>query len=250
VVVISIVHNEEDLIVPLLEHYFALRVDAVWLLDNDCTDATLDRARNFSAVTVTSLDTDGQLDDLLRRDAFERCRAACAGRFDWVVLVDADEFLVPREGEFKATLARYPDRDVLGSEGYDVVQGPGEAAFNPSAAPLAQRRWGIPNSAYGKPVVLRPGAAVRLAVGHHYLEGLPPYPRACPFLLFHLAGFDEAIFLKRRRQMVSRQGARNAARGFGLQYRGVTEDDLRRQWSELRGNPSVRRLPSPWGPNC
>jgi glycosyltransferase involved in cell wall biosynthesis/predicted Zn-dependent protease len=243
VAVICGVHNEEDLIVPFLEHYFGLGADAVWLLNNDSTDRTLERARRYPGVTVTDLDSDGQLDDLLRRDALERARAACIGRYDFVILVDADEFVVPKRGGLKDTLARHRDQPALGTEGYDVIQRPGEPAYDPAAPLLGQRRWGVPNPTYGKPVVLRPDSPVRLAVGQHFLEGPRPYPPVCPFYLLHFAGFDEGLFLKRRRQMTARQGDRNIRAGYSVQHTSQTEDDLRRRWRELQAHPRQTLLP-------
>ncbi len=236
--VVSMVHNEEDLIAPFLDHYFGLAADAIWLLENECTDKTLQHARRYPGVTVTPLASGREQDCALQRDALERSRAACAGRYDWVLLVDADEFLVPRSGSLKD----------LGSEGYDVVHHPGEPPFDPSAPPLCQRRWGIPNPIYGKPVVMRPTAPVRLGVGLHHLEGPVQYPPLRPFFLLHLAAFDEAIFLKRRRQMTARQGARNIARGYSVQHIGQTEGDLRRRWGEFQTNPALRLLPSRGAP--
>ena len=242
--VVSTIHNEEDLIAPFLEHYFGMGVGAVVLLANDCTDRTLERTARYSGVEVEPLDSGGELDCALRRDALDARRRALAGRFDWVLLVDADEFLVPKEGGLQETLLRHDGRDVLGSEGWDVVQGPDEPPFDPSAALLPQRRWGLPNRAYDKPAVLRPGADRRPAVGLHYLEGPEPHPAEAPFYLMHLAHFDEGVFLKRRRQMTARQGLRNIQRGYSAEHTAQTEADIRRRWRALRQGPRLAPLPA------
>jgi hypothetical protein len=245
VAVATIAHNEEDLIAPFLEHYFAMGADTAFLVDNDCTDRTLERARRFPAVVVSGLDSDGQLDDVLRAGAFQRLREGCAGRFDFVILLDTDEFLVPKGGRgLKEALARHDGQEVLGAEGYDVVQGPGEAPYDHSRPLLAQRRWGVPNPGYNKPVVLRPEGPARLSPGQHYLLGPRPYPPVCPFYLLHVAGFDEAVFLRRRLQMVARQGALNIMRGYGRQYARPTEADLRARWRALREDPRLGPLPT------
>jgi hypothetical protein len=97
---------------------------------------------------------------------------------------------------------------------------------------------------YGKPVVLRPTAQVRLDVGLHRLQGPQPYPPLCPFLLLHLAAFDEQLFLKRRRQMTARQGGRNVAGGYSVQHTRQSEEDLHRRWREFQNNPLARLLPN------
>jgi|SRR5579884_3157019 len=243
VAVISTVHNEEDLIVAFLEHYFGLGVDLVWLLANDCTDRTLELARRHPNIVVSDLDSGGRLDCAVRRDALERCRAACAGRYDWVLPVDADEFVVPKDGGLKGTLRRHAGQAVLGTEGFDVVQGAGEPAFDPALPPLAQRRFGLASVDYSKPVVLRPEARVRLGVGLHCLEGPMPRPAVCPFHLFHLAAFDEGLFLKRRRRMTARQGEANVRHGYSVQHTNQSEDDLRRRWRALQDDPRLQALP-------
>jgi GT2 family glycosyltransferase len=247
VAVITIAHNEEDFIVPFLEHYFGLGVDTVFLVNNECTDQTVSRARRYANVIVTDLDSDGQLDDELRTATFERCRAACAGQYDFVIVVDADEFLVPKEGGLKACLGRHRTEPVLGSEGYEVIQRPDEPPYDPAVPLLSQRRWGFVSSSYNKPAVLRPDSEARLLVGQHCLLGPQPYPAVSPFYLLHLAAFDEAVFFKRRRQMVARQGARNIERGYGAHYTSPTEADLRRRWQALQGHPQQQRLPTTGG---
>jgi predicted O-linked N-acetylglucosamine transferase (SPINDLY family)/GT2 family glycosyltransferase len=245
VAVVTIAHNEEDLIVPFLEHYFGLGADAAFLVDNDCTDRTLPRAGRFAGVVVSGLDSHGQLDDALRAAAFQRLREGCAGRFDFVILVDTDEFLVPKGGlGLKEALARHAGQEALGTEGYDVVQGPGEAPYDPSRPLLPQRSWGVPKPGYNKPAVLRPEGPSRLSPGQHYLLGPRPYPPVCPFYLLHLVAFDEAVFLRRRLQMVARQGALNILRGYSHEYTHPTEAELRARWQALRDDPRLGPLPA------
>ena len=124
--VVCIAHDEEELIGPFLDHYFGQGADAVFIVDNDCTDSTVEIARRRPNVTVERLES-GELDEELRTATFQRLREACAGKFDWVLLVDCDEFLVPKEaGTLKEELARHAEAGVLGAEGWDVAQRPGE----------------------------------------------------------------------------------------------------------------------------
>jgi glycosyltransferase involved in cell wall biosynthesis/Flp pilus assembly protein TadD len=244
VAVISTIHNEEDLILPFLEHYFGLGADAVLLLDNDCTDRTLEMASHFANVTTTRLNTNGVLDCELRRDALEGCRAECAGRFDFVILADADEFLVPKEEGLKETLARHSNESALGTEGYEVIQRPDDHPYDPALPVLRQRRWGVPNPLYNKPIVLRPSCPARLAVGLHVLEGPNPYPPISPFYLFHLASFDERLFLKRRLKMTARQGNRNIEQSYSVQHTDQTEPHLRKRFQAMQNDQRATLLPT------
>jgi hypothetical protein len=249
VAVIVTVHNEEDLILAFLEHYTGLGVDAFLVLNNESTDRTMELAGRFAQVSVVETASAGQLDDLVRYVMIQRQRAACIGRFDYVLLVDADEFIVPKEGGLKETLARLRDQGVLGCEGFDVVQGPGEGPYDPARPLLGQRGWGVPNRMYDKPVVLRPEAPAHLVAGLHRLAGPIRYPPVTPFWLLHFAAFDEGLYFKRRRKMVARQGERNRRLGYAREYTDCTEADLRRRWEALQNHPQRRPLPTRAAPS-
>ncbi len=240
--VACIAHDEEELIGPFLDHYLGQGADAIFVVDNDCTDATVERARRRPHVVVERLES-GELDEELRTATFQRLREACAGAFDWVLLVDCDEFLVAKDGgTLKEALARHAGAAVLGADGWDVVQRPGEPPIDWERPLLAQRGFGVPNAAYDKPVVLRPGGPERLAPGQHYLLGPAPRPGERPFWLWHFAACDEGLFFKRRRQMTARQGLRNIQRGYGAEHTAQTEADIRRRWQAAAAEPA------PWRP--
>jgi hypothetical protein len=242
--VICIVHNEEDFIVPFLEHYLGQGASAVVVVNNDCTDRTLELARRYSHVTVSDLDSGDALDDVLRTAAFQQQRQACAGRFDYVILADCDEFLVAKEGgTLQEALARHQGPEVLGCAGWQVVQRPDEPPLALTRPLLPQRGWGFPDRRYDKPVVLRPAGAARLAPGQHYLAGRAPYPAVCPFYLLHLAGADERLFLKRRLQMTARQGLANLQRGLSTEHTCQSEADIRRRFRAMQQHPQMQPLP-------
>jgi hypothetical protein len=242
--VVCIAHDEEELIGPFLDHYLGHGADAVFVVDNDSTDSTVELARRRPNVTVERLES-GELDEELRTATFQRLREACAGRYDWVLLVDCDEFLVPKGGgALKEELAKHPEAGVLGAEGWDVVQGSGEPPMDWSKPLPPQRRFGAPSRAYDKPVVLRPSGPERLAPGQHYLLGDQPWPAVRPFWLLHFAACDERLFFKRRLRMTARQGLRNIQKGYSSEHTAQTEADVRRRWRTLREDPRLAPLPS------
>ncbi len=242
--VLTIAHDEQELIGPFLDHYFAHGAESVVLVDNDCTDATVERALRRPHVVVERLES-GDLDEELRTATFQRLREACQGKYDWVLLVDCDEFLVPRSGgTIRQELMRRADAAVLGAVGWDVVQRPGEPPIDWAAPLLPQRGFGVPNPVYDKPVVLRPSGPERLAPGQHYLLGPAPYPAPRPFWLLHFAACDETLFLKRRRRMTARQGLKNIQKGLSSEHTAQTEADIRRRWRTLQHDPRLAPLPN------
>jgi hypothetical protein len=244
VAVITIVHNEEDLILPFLDHYRALGADTFFVIDNESNDRTADFARQIPNVVLSKLESGGTGDELMRYSAFNRTRASCIGQYDYVLLVDTDEFVVPKEGTLKDTLAKYPDLGVLACTGFEVVPGPGEGPYDPARPLLQQRGWGVLYPEKDKPIVLRPEAPVRLSIGMTRIDGPIRQQVVAPFWLYHFASCDERLYFKRKRRMVARQGERNRRLGLLPQYTNCTDMDLQRRWYTLSNHPQRHPLPT------
>jgi hypothetical protein len=71
--VVCIAHDEEELIGPFLDHYLGHGADAVFVVDNDSTDSTVELARRRPKVKVERLES-GELDEELRTATFQRLR--------------------------------------------------------------------------------------------------------------------------------------------------------------------------------
>jgi hypothetical protein len=244
VAVITVVHNEEDLILGFLDHYRSLGVDTYFVIDNESNDRTVDLARAVPNVVLSKLETGGTADELLRYSAINRARASCMGQYDYVILADVDELLVPKEGWLKDTLTQHADQNVLGCTGFEVVLGPGERPFDRSQGLLKQRGWGLLNPEEDKPIVVRPEAPIRLSIGMARIDGPVRQPPVTPFWLYHFANFDEVLYYKRKRRMIQRQGERNRRLGLVPQYANCTEADLQRRWMALANHPQRHPLPT------
>ena len=211
--VVCIAHDEEELIGPFLDHYFGHGADAVFVVDNDFADETA----AIAAPAQRRGGTDGEW-GAGRGTAHRHVPAAARGVRRWVRLGAARGLRRvpgPQGGDtLREALAKHPGASVLGAEGWDVVQRPGDSAVDWGRPLLAQRGSGVPNPAYDKPVVLRPSGPERLAPGQHYLLGGEPSRRLRPFLLLHLAACDQRLFFKRRRKMTARQGLKNIQKGL------------------------------------
>jgi hypothetical protein len=232
--ILGVVHNEEDLIGPFLEHYFGQGADTVFLLNDGCTDHTLEVAGRHPDVVITDLEADGQPPEGLRARALESYRAACAGQYDYVAVVEADEFLLPKEGgSLKDALLRHRDEPTLGAECFDVIQGPDEPPYDPSLPLLQQRRWGVPDPAGARTVVLRPGRPTVPAEVQSRDEAAEAATLS-PFCLLRFAGADEGIF-RRRRQRAKASTAGDSGADAPAEFL--------RDWQALQGHPG--RVPLP-----
>lgn len=125
VAIVAIVKNEAHLIFEWLAHHAAIGVDRFILYDNRSTDGTRDEIRAFpDQGRITLIDWPmafGQMPAY--RDAHRRF----GRRLGWMAFIDADEFLIPLQGEtLPGILAGFEAEDGLavpwtlfGSGGHD-----------------------------------------------------------------------------------------------------------------------------------
>lgn len=226
---ITAVYNEEDLLPQYLRHYLSEGVDKIFLLENGSTDRTVEIAQACPQVSLSRFDTptigfDGpKYHAVMTKMLSPEVRDA----YDFVLMVDADEFIVPaaREGNtIKAAIEaiQWTHYDLFATTGYQMVMGPGEAPYNPDVPLTYQRKYGIFERLYSKPVVVNPKAYPVYCMGMHSVSGIP---RAKTFVgafkLLHYSAPCEDIFIKRRISKEPRvhvPGARKGEPYFRMMY--------------------------------
>lgn len=198
---ITAVYNEEDLLPQFLRHYDREGIDKIFILDNESTDKSVEIASKHPKVEMSAFVTPSVGFDGPKHHALMKKMLECAGHYDLVILVDADEFVVStKNGTIKATLESLPLRyDLYMTEGYSMVQGPQEPPYNPDVPLLAQRKCGFFDRLYSKPAIANPAVYPVFAMGIHSVSGVPR-ARTLPgtFKLLHCPGLSEEIYIKRR----------------------------------------------------
>jgi glycosyltransferase involved in cell wall biosynthesis len=235
--VIAVVHNEAKLIRHFIDHHLFQGAKSILIADDDSMDGTPEIAAKAPCTSVVRYDH-GEMDDAARTAYYQSLRESFIGQVDWVVLMDADEFLVPKDADQRLAVC-FHGRNALTAEGWEVIQTADEPPIDLSASPLKQRRFGYRLPNYDKPIVLRPDGPERLAPGHHWIHGqgrLPPSPLFC---LMHLRACDQALFLSRGLAMTARQTTANDAKGYSIQHTGQTLKSLRARWEEITTAPHV-----------
>jgi glycosyltransferase involved in cell wall biosynthesis len=200
--VITMVYNEDVLLPQFLRHY-SPQVDAVFLLDNESDDGSIAAAADYPNVEVSTVRTNGQLNDGIQMAAKMDVKEACVGKYDYVLLVDADEFVVPKSsGTLREAFSALREKEVFGTHGFNMFRGALEGVYDPAVPLLHQRQWGTESAEeYSKPIIVRPGSPATFSTGFHRLndrdnDSLKP-PSPTHFFLLHYTGIDEDLFVRR-----------------------------------------------------
>ena len=231
---ITAVYNEEDLLPQHLGHYRNQGVDRIFILDSGSTDKTVEIAGRHHEVEVSSFEVPAVGFDGPKHHAIMKKMLECKGEFDFVILVDADEFVIPAEvGTIRSAIEATPwDRhDLYATTGYAMVQGPGEADYSPEVPITQQRKWGVFDRLYSKPCIVSPKAYPVFAMGIHSVSGIPRVKTFVgAFKLLHYPAPSEAIFLKRRLAKESKVHLPRAMK---------TEKHFKELYEEWKSNPEI-----------
>lgn len=187
----------------------------------------------------------GRIDDTLKQAWFNE--AVGASEADWVVVVDLDEFVCPREGA--------PPREVLREEQGNVIfcrlvtsyRHESDETLDVTRLPIPQRRHGVPalscapnsTASSSKPNVFRPRGAV-LGVGNHSIsiEGGEHWGRE--WVGAHWAFADPVFALPRVLQdRRDRMNAANEIHHWGFHYRDLTHSSIVEMLHAHRQDPIV-----------
>ena len=227
--VITTWYNESFLAPFFLRHY--AWADKITLLyDRDTTDDSLRIAQSFPNVAVKPFRFPDMLDEGIKQiqlnDAYQNSEC------DWVVLVDADEFVFfMAEGEpcadIRPVLETTTDTAFMVNF-YTVFRHRTDAALNPDLPVVPQRRHG--HKGEGKPCIARTGLGIKWKIGCHCLADPLPEKLVVQLDIFgcaHWTMADTFCFKRRLRDRKERQSRRNIERGMDCHNHSVTIQDLK-----------------------
>lgn len=252
--VICAIYNEEALLPQFLD-YYSPQVDTVFLLDNESTDESRFAACGYPNVVVSSYSSGGKFSDVALSDAYNKKRQECVGKYDYVIIADCDEFVVPKNGmPLAAAIRAAMPQEALGlraeffwSHGFNMWHGPGEVAYDPARPLLSQRMSGIESVIYSKPCIIRPESKLEYIHGRHNFKDhehwKPSKFDSTHFYLLHYIGFDEAMFVKRGMERTLRFSQTNIDLGTSYQYRGQTEATYRKTFQDGSTDGRLVKVP-------
>jgi len=172
--VITMWFNEEFLAPLFLDHYrFANKIHVI--VDTDTTDKSVEIASEHNNVVLHDFTFPDGMDDILKINEVNRL----AGTLDcdWIIAVDADEFLFPLSG---GTIEDWIIKEVKGANVikaniWQVYKHVSDGPIDRTKKALYQRRHGdismkYKNSLYIKPCLIKPGFGIEWRVGCHKLQ--------------------------------------------------------------------------------
>lgn len=223
IAVISVWYNEELLAPLFLKHYgFA---DSIFiLLDRDTTDSTKAISGRSNSV-IEEFTFPNKFDDGIKIDAINKKAAEIKRDFDWIIAVDADEFLFIQDFSSVRTYLEQAKTEVLLSRLDNVYRHRSDLDLD-YTGDITQRRHGI-KSPYCcfKPCVVKTSLEIQWGVGCHRLVKGDSAPKGI-ISGAHWAMADPGLAVNRRAGRYSRLSKRSIAAGWCGHYRGVTTESL------------------------
>lgn len=254
--VITMWYNESFLAHLFLEHYkFADKIHIFY--DEDTTDNTLDIISKFTNVNVIPFRFPDKMDDIIKVAKLNKLclELDC----DWVISVDADEFVfpLPLGLDIREALAQESEYDVLFAQLWQVYRHHSDGDLNQSLPAVQQRRHGDPNvteginAMYVKPIIVRPRAKIQWQPGCHALKkkkGLANVwekiagnkPTISPRLLYgsHWAMADPDFAVDRRiKGRKERQSRVNLEKKLTEHQHHITEEKIRMECRQHLDDP-------------
>jgi hypothetical protein len=241
-------YNEEYLAPFFLKHYSW--VDKISLLyDKDSTDNTRAIAESYPNVRVIPFHFPDMMDDKLKCDYINEQyrRAEC----DWVLAVDADEFVFYKEREefvynLNCFLLENFQYDLFVVALYQVYRNKRDIDLDPDIPAVPQRRYGDPNithgvnASYNKPILVRKGMDFAWHVGCHYIKTkeVRVYPKK--LLGAHWSMADPAFSVERRvKNRRARQSRNNLEKKMTVQHHHVTVKSIMKEFACHYDDPQV-----------
>ena len=233
ITVISMWHNEAQLAPFFLGHYaYADKIRLI--IGKDTTDNTLEICARYPNVEIEEYTfPGGLLDDILKMEIFNQI--AATEDSDWIMTLDADEFIFPSTREDPREYLSRQKGNLLQAVMWQVYRHSSESDLDPNKPALEQRQHGNTSKAHHtKPVILKPEIHIQWSIGHHGRMKNPDIVESQDVFWgahWAMADVDMAVarYIRGRKGRLSK---RNIIRGFGIHCTNYTEDRIRAECAE------------------
>jgi hypothetical protein len=248
-------YNEQDLAPYFLKHYsWADKIHLI--LDSDTNDLTLAEVSKYKNVTVEEFKFPDKMDDIIKANKFSEKYKKIDS--DWVILVDADEFVFDKNlnNDIRPYLSGKNTKIIYVSL-FNIYRHISESDLDINKTVMEQRRYGYRENLYTKPIVVKAGleGCFWLPGNHsfvydgfkfYYISPMPstPYFKSIVeendiLLGSHWSMADQRIATIRRLQIKRRQSKVNLQNRFTSQHYHITAEQIE---SECKSNSTLPKL--------
>lgn len=215
--VYTLCYNEEIILPFFLRHYLSF-CDEVVVYDNGSTDGSVKVINSFENTRIVKYNA-GELRDDLHVIMKDNIWKEARGRFDFVVVVDADEFIYSPDMKKLLAYCKKTGKTILHPKGYEMV---GENDPGKEGMIYDHIKNGIYNSIYDKKAVFDPNSIreINYAPGAHKAvpRGRVKYFRSPDLKLLHYKFLSKERYLKKIRDARQSDENRKHNYGFVLDY--------------------------------
>lgn len=244
IAVISMWYNEAFLAPFFLSHYGCVEEIRI-IIDSDTDDDTRQICSEYPNVKTEEFTYPEMYDCRLHIEKMN----SVASRLDcdWIIAVDADEFIFPETYEHGKEFLKRQKGNLLYAKMWQVYRHRTDSDLDPTKPAIWQRRHGDSHPPdrierqYNKPIVVKPEARIVWKLGfhsYHKNDGVKAAEERFIGAHWKMADIGMAIErrIKGRRQ---RQSNRNLERGWSRQDHHITEEQIRKECECHLDDPKV-----------
>lgn len=212
--VYSIMHNEEFLLPYFLRHYETI-ADKIFIINDHSTDRTEEIAKSHEKVVFSNFEySRGLNEDDFNATFIDMYKKHSRGVADWVIVVDADEFIYHKDLKWKLSWARKRGVRIIKATGYTMIsdklpEGQGQI--------YDECDMGVRTSRYDKKVIFDPELDITFGNGRHQIfntEGIRPI--RIKILLLHYRYLSKEFADNRTRIQNERNGLTNKIKSYRI----------------------------------
>lgn len=236
--IVSAWYNESTLAPFFLKHYEYADTIHI-LLDMDSDDSTLDILEKASNVVIHPITYPDGIDWEIKSSTINKMAISC--KSDWVIAVDADEFIWPidRMHDVRGWLSEQAGT-MISAAMFTVYRHHTEGPLDPLNPSVFQRRHGdsrvgmsYNQHGYIKPCIARPETGIQWSCGiHSYKPDDKIIENAEPMFGTHWCMADADMAVRRRIGTMVRQSRNNIEKNHGYQNFKITEAEIRKECFE------------------
>jgi len=211
IIVFAITYNCADVLPFFLRHYSQF-ADEISVWDDNSTDGTRAMLQAHPRVMLRDWPHRTGIDEDLFLAHWQEWYPKARGNFDWVMIVDPDEFLYAVNMRDMLDFQKGQKVQVIRTEGFNMA---GDGLPKDDGRQIWEiNPMGVPAPVYSKPVVFQPDIQINWVRGKHALENCAPVVSYLPWIkLLHYRYMGAAYTAAKNAKNYARCGLQSGDKG-------------------------------------